>query len=47
MDHAVEKGSVAMMYIPSFVKIWLGVQILIRGIRGYTAWRLHKPTLGK
>jgi hypothetical protein len=31
MKYAVELGSGAMMYIPSFVKIGVGLQKLIRG----------------
>jgi hypothetical protein len=41
--------SVAMMYIPSIVKIGSGIQKL--ATRGYRdtqiRWILHKPTLGK
>jgi hypothetical protein len=33
MKHAVEMGSDAMIYIPSFIKIGSGIQELIRGIR--------------
>jgi hypothetical protein len=46
MKYAVEMGSAAMIYIPSFIQIGSGVQKLIRG-GGYTdtqtAWRSHKP----
>jgi hypothetical protein len=31
MKYAVEMGSVAMIYIPSFMKIGSGIQKLIRG----------------
>jgi hypothetical protein len=34
MKYAVEMGSVAMIYIPSFIKIGSGILKLIRG--GYT-----------
>lgn len=37
-------GSGAMIYIPSFIKIGLGI---ICGIPRETAWRLHEPTSGK
>jgi hypothetical protein len=43
MKYAVEMGSGAMMYIPSFIKIGSGIQKLIGRIHGYkntqTAWR--------
>jgi hypothetical protein len=32
MKYAVEMGSGAVMYIPSFIKIGSGIQKLIRGI---------------
>jgi hypothetical protein len=32
MNYAVEMGSGAMSYIPSFIKICSGIQKLIRGI---------------
>jgi hypothetical protein len=32
MKYAVEMGSDAMIYIPSFIKIGLGIQKLIGGI---------------
>jgi hypothetical protein len=40
MEYAVEMGSVAMIYTPSFIKVDIG---------GYaeTGCRSHKPTLGK
>jgi hypothetical protein len=40
MKYAVEMGSSAMIYIPSFIKIGLAIKKLIRGIH-----RSHKPTL--
>jgi hypothetical protein len=47
MKHAVEMGSVAMIYIPSFIQIGSGIQKFIGGYRGtQTAWRSHKPTSG-
>jgi hypothetical protein len=36
MKHAVETGSVAMIYIPSIIKIESGIQKLIGGIYMYT-----------
>jgi hypothetical protein len=49
MKYAVEMGSGAMAYIPSFIKIGSRIQKLIGG--GYTdtqtGWRSHNPTLGK
>jgi hypothetical protein len=33
MKYAVEMGSGAMAYIPSFIKIGSGIQKLIRGIQ--------------
>jgi hypothetical protein len=51
MKYAVEIGSSAMVYIPSFIKIGPSIQKLIRGICRYTdiqkVWRSHKPTVGK
>jgi hypothetical protein len=48
MKYAVEMGSGAMIYIPSFIKIGSAIQKLIGG-RGYTetqtAWRSHKCVL--
>jgi hypothetical protein len=32
MKYAVEMGSVAMIYIPSFIKIGSGIQKLLKGI---------------
>jgi hypothetical protein len=44
---AVEMGSGAMIFIPSFMKTGPAIQELMGG--GYrdtqTAWRSHKPTL--
>jgi hypothetical protein len=37
MKYAVEMGSVAMIYIPSFIKIGPGIQKLILG-------RIHRDT---
>jgi hypothetical protein len=36
MKYAVEMGSGAMMYIPSFIKIGCGIQKLIEGITDST-----------
>jgi hypothetical protein len=36
MKYIVEMGSVAMMYIPSFIKIGPGIQRLIGGIYKHT-----------
>jgi hypothetical protein len=36
MNHAVEMGSVAMIYIPSFIKIGSGIQNLIGEGGGFT-----------
>jgi hypothetical protein len=48
MKYAIEVGSGAMIYIPSFIKIGSGIQKLMEG-GGYTDTerRLHEPTLGK
>jgi hypothetical protein len=47
MKYAVEIGSGAMIYIPSFVKTGSGFQKLIRGIHRYTDTQRrrgsHKP----
>jgi hypothetical protein len=40
MKYAVEMGSGAMIYVPSFIKIGSGIQKLTRWIH-----RSHKPTL--
>jgi hypothetical protein len=43
--HAVEMGSCAMIYIPSFINTDSGIQKLIRGYsQTQTARRSHKPT---
>jgi hypothetical protein len=49
MNYAIEIGSVAKIYIPSFVKIGSGIQKLISGRFSdiQTGWRLHKPTWGR
>jgi hypothetical protein len=36
MKYAVEMGSVAMIYIPSFIKIGPGMQKMIGGIHKHT-----------
>jgi hypothetical protein len=36
MKYTVEMGSDAMIYTPSFIKIGLGTQKLIRGIHRHT-----------
>jgi hypothetical protein len=46
MKHVVEMGSVAMIYIPSFIQIGSGIQKFIGGIQRHTGWRSHKPTSG-
>jgi hypothetical protein len=49
MKYAIEMGSGAMIYMPSFIKIGSGIQKLITGFHRntykHTAWRSHKPTL--
>jgi hypothetical protein len=49
MKYAVEMGSGAMIYIPSFINISSGIKELIGVGVGFTdtqaAWRSHKPTL--
>jgi hypothetical protein len=48
-NYAVEMGSGAVIYIPSFIEIGSGVQKLIGWIHRHTqtaTWS-HKPTLGK
>jgi hypothetical protein len=44
MKYAVEMGSGAMIYIPSFIKIGSGTRKLTRGTHRHTAWGSHKPT---
>jgi hypothetical protein len=46
MKYAVETGSVVMTYIPSFIMIDSGIQMLLGG-GTQTGWRSHKPTLVK
>jgi hypothetical protein len=36
MKHAFEMGSVAMIYIPSFIKTGLGIHTLMGGIHRHT-----------
>jgi hypothetical protein len=36
MKYAVEMGSGAMMYVPSFIKICSGMQKLLGGIHSHT-----------
>jgi hypothetical protein len=43
MKYAVEMGSVAMIYIPSFIKISSGIQKLIGGIYRRTDTQIHRP----
>jgi hypothetical protein len=46
--YAVEMGSGAMTYIPSFIKTGSGIQKIMGGgglIQRQTAWASHKPTL--
>jgi hypothetical protein len=49
MKYAIEMGSgfTIYTYIQSFIKIGSGIQKLKGGIHRQTAWRSHKPTLGK
>jgi hypothetical protein len=44
MKYDVEMGSVAMIYIPYFIKIGSGIRKLIGEIYRQTAWRSHKLT---
>jgi hypothetical protein len=46
MKYAVEMGSGAMIYIPSFIKIGSGIQKIIEGglTDTQTAWIAHKPS---
>jgi hypothetical protein len=46
VKYAVEIGSGAMICIPSFVKIGSDIQKLVGGFTD-TAWRWHKPAVGK
>jgi hypothetical protein len=47
MKYAIELGSGALMYIPSFIKIGSGIPKFFLGGGGLTdmqtAWRSHKP----
>jgi hypothetical protein len=46
MKYAVETGSGAVIYIPSFIKIDSSIQQLMGGyIDTQKAWRSRKPTL--
>jgi hypothetical protein len=46
MKYAVEMGSVAMIYIPGFIKTGSGIQKIIGGFADtQRAWRSHKPIL--
>jgi hypothetical protein len=47
MTYTVEMGSVAMIYIPSFIQIGSGIQKLVGDIHRHTGWRSNMPTLGK
>jgi hypothetical protein len=48
MKYAVKMGSVAMIYMPSFIKIGWGIQKLIgKDAQTHTGWRSYKPTLEK
>jgi hypothetical protein len=52
VEHAVEIGSGAMIFIPSFIKIGSGIQKLMRGYidtqtHRKTGRRSHEFTLGK
>jgi hypothetical protein len=42
--YAIEMGSGAMIYIPSFIKIGSSIQKLIGGIHRHAAWRSRKLT---
>jgi hypothetical protein len=45
MKHAVDLGRGAMMYVPSFIMICLGIQkLLVRvHIHSHRAWQSYKP----
>jgi hypothetical protein len=48
MKYAVEMGSGAMTYTPSFIETGSGIQKFMGGYVGtQTAWRSDKPTSGK
>jgi hypothetical protein len=44
MKYAVEMGSGAMIYIPSFIKIGSAIRKLMGEGDTQTEWRSHKPT---
>jgi hypothetical protein len=45
MKYAVETASGAMRYVPSFIKMGLGIQKLMEGYTDtQTEWRSYKPT---
>jgi hypothetical protein len=45
MKYAIEMGSSAMIYIPSFIKTGSGIQKLMGGIiNTQRAWLHNKPT---
>jgi hypothetical protein len=41
---AVEMGSSAMTYVPSFIQIGSSIQKLMGGIDTHTGWESHWPT---
>jgi hypothetical protein len=47
MKYAVEMGSGAMIYIPSFIKIGSGIEKMVGGgfIDTQTAWGSHMRTI--
>jgi hypothetical protein len=47
MKYSVEMGSVAMIYIPNFIKIGSGIQGVYRYRETQIQWRSHKPAVGK
>jgi hypothetical protein len=49
MEYAIEVGSFAMLYIPSFMKNGSGIETLLGGGYTYTqrGWRSHKVIFGK
>jgi hypothetical protein len=47
MKYAVEMGTVAMIYIPGFIKIGSGIKKLIGGTHRHIGQRSLKPTLRK
>jgi hypothetical protein len=44
MKYAVEMGSGVMIHIPSFIKIGLPIQLLMRGTHTQSARRPRRPT---